>query len=58
MFDIKWIRENAGAFDAGLEKRGLEALSGQLIALDEQRRANLTKLQDAQGRGDGCEADG
>ncbi len=50
MFDIKWIRENAEAFDAGLTKRGLEALSGQLIALDEQRRANLTKLQDAQSR--------
>ncbi|MDO9384648.1 MAG: serine--tRNA ligase [Hyphomicrobiaceae bacterium] len=50
MFDIKWIRENAEAFDAGLTKRGLQALSGPLIALDEQRRANLTKLQDAQSR--------
>jgi seryl-tRNA synthetase len=50
VFDIKWIRENAEAFDAGLTRRGLEALSGPLIALDEQRRANLTKLQDAQSR--------
>ncbi len=50
MFDIKWIRENAEAFDKGLKRRGLEPLSGSLIALDEQRRANLTKLQEAQSR--------
>lgn len=50
MFDIKWIRENAEAFDAGLKKRGLEALSASLLAIDEKRRGNLTKLQDAQSR--------
>ena len=50
MFDIKWIRENAGAFDAGLKTRGLEPLADQLIAIDEERRANLTTLQEAQSR--------
>lgn len=50
MFDIKWIRENAEAFDAGLKRRGLEPQSASLIAIDEERRANLTKLQDAQSR--------
>ena len=50
MFDIKWIRDNAAAFDAGLKSRGLEPLADKLIALDEARRQHLTKLQDAQSR--------
>ncbi|MEI9901329.1 MAG: serine--tRNA ligase [Hyphomicrobium sp.] len=50
MFDIKWIRENPEAFDAGLKKRGLDPLSAGLIALDEERRAHVTKLQEAQAR--------
>jgi len=50
VFDIKWIRDNAGAFDAGLKKRGLEPLSKKLLELDEARRRHLTKLQEAQSR--------
>ena len=50
MFDIKWIRDNAGVFDAGLKKRGLKALSTKLIELDDTRRRHLTKLQEAQSR--------
>ena len=50
MFDIKWIRENPEAFDAGLKKRGLSPQSANLIALDEARRAHVTKLQEAQAR--------
>jgi len=50
VFDIKWIRENPEAFDAGLAKRGLAPLSSELIALDEARRAHVTKLQEAQSR--------
>ncbi len=50
MFDIKWIRDNADAFDAGLKNRGLEPQSASLIKIDEERRANLVKLQDAQAR--------
>ena len=50
MFDIKWIRDNAGAFDAGLKKRGLEPLSKTLLELDEARRRHLTNLQEAQSR--------
>jgi seryl-tRNA synthetase len=50
VFDIKWIRDNAEAFDAGLEKRGLAPLSGKLLELDEARRVHLTKLQEAQAR--------
>ena len=50
MFDIRWIRENADAFDAGLALRGAEPYAGRLIELDEARRAHLQKLQDAQSR--------
>ena len=48
MFDLKWIRENSGAFDAALAKRGLEAKSFAILVLDEERRALIQKLQDAQ----------
>ena len=48
MFDIKWIRENAEAFDAGQVKRGAEPSSARLIELDDKRRAHVTKLQEAQ----------
>ena len=50
MFDIKWIRDNPDAFDAGLKRRGLQPMSAQLLELDEARRAHLTKLQEAQSR--------
>ena len=50
MHDIKAIRENPAAFDAGLARRGLPVQSAVLIALDEKRRAEMSALQDAQGR--------
>lgn len=50
MHDIKWIRDNAEAFDAALKRRGLGALAAALIALDDERRVILTALQDAQSR--------
>jgi len=50
MFDIKWIRDNPEAFDAGLGKRGLAPLAAQMIALDSNRRAAQTTLQDLQRR--------
>ncbi len=50
VFDIKWIRDNRDAFDAGLKKRGLKPLSKQLLEIDEARRLHLTKLQEAQAR--------
>ena len=49
MFDIKWIRDNAEAFDAGLKKRGLAPLSAELIALDEARRAHVTQAAGGAG---------
>lgn len=50
MFDIKWIRDNPDAFDAGLKKRGLDSGAAKLIEIDEARRSHLTALQEAQSR--------
>ncbi len=50
MFDIKWIRDNASEFDAGLALRGLEPHAAMLLELDDERRAHVAKLQDAQSR--------
>ncbi|HXZ45464.1 MAG TPA: serine--tRNA ligase [Pseudolabrys sp.] len=50
MYDIKWIREHPEAFDRGLKRRGLEPLSKNLVALDEKRRAAITKFEQAQAR--------
>jgi seryl-tRNA synthetase len=50
MYDIKWIREHPDDFDRGLARRGLEKLSGKLLALDERRRAAITTFEQAQAR--------
>jgi len=50
VFDIKWIRENARAFDAGLKARGIEPMSPRLLELDEARRRHVTAVQDMQSR--------
>ncbi len=50
MHDIKWIRENAAAFDAALVNRGKAPLSAEVLALDEKRRAHLTRLQELQAQ--------
>lgn len=50
MHDIRWIRENPDAFDAGLGRRGLAPLSADAIALDAQSREITTELQELQTR--------
>ena len=50
MHDIKWIRDNAKAFDAALKRRGLAPLSPSLLAIDEERRAAILKSEQAQAR--------
>ena len=50
MHDIKSIRENPAAFDAALARRGLEPQSAALLALDADRRAVATQMQEAQNR--------
>ncbi|HEX4693801.1 serine--tRNA ligase [Sphingomonas sp.] len=50
MHDIRLIRENPQAFDAGLARRGLAPMASELLALDERRRAVITELQAGQTR--------
>ena len=47
MHDIRLIRENAPAFDKALLNRGLEPLTGRLIALDDRRKSAVSALQQA-----------
>ena len=50
MHDIKSIRDNPTAFDAGLKRRGLAPLSASLLAIDEKRRAAILASEQAQAR--------
>jgi seryl-tRNA synthetase len=50
MHDIRTIRENPAAFDAALARRGLEPLSGQILAIDETRRSRILAAETAQAR--------
>lgn len=50
MHDIRLIRDNPEAFDAGLARRGLEPLSAQFLDWDVSIRARTTHLQQCQSR--------
>ncbi|MFZ0693119.1 MAG: serine--tRNA ligase [Alphaproteobacteria bacterium] len=50
MLDIKWIRENRAAFDAGLARRGFPPQSPAVLELDSRRRAAQTSTQELQQR--------
>jgi seryl-tRNA synthetase len=50
MHDIRFIRDNPDAFDAGLARRGLPPEAQRLIALDETRRERILALETAQAR--------
>ena len=53
VLDIKWIRDNQDAFLKGLTDRGIDdpqATLNRILSLDEQRRATIQKLQEAQAR--------
>ncbi|MGR3373983.1 serine--tRNA ligase [Pseudooceanicola nanhaiensis] len=48
MHDIRQIRDNPAAFDAALGRRGASALSSDILALDEARRAKIHAAETAQ----------
>lgn len=50
MHDIRLIRENPEAFDAGLARRGLEPLSARIVAADASLRALQTDIQGSLAR--------
>ncbi|HCQ64732.1 MAG TPA: serine--tRNA ligase [Rhodobacteraceae bacterium] len=48
MHDIRMIRDNPAAFDAAMARRGLSGVSGEVLGLDEARRAAITAAEGAQ----------
>jgi len=50
MHDLRSIREDPAGFDRALARRGLPARSAELLALDAERRAAQTRLQELQSR--------
>ncbi len=48
MHDIRAIRDDPAAFDAALARRGLPAVSREILALDEARRARIHAAETAQ----------
>lgn len=47
MHDIRAIRDNPDAFDAGLARRGIEPMSAGILALDADRRARINAAEEA-----------
>ena len=45
MHDIKFIRENPEAFDAGLARRGVESMGEHILASDKAARASITAVE-------------
>jgi seryl-tRNA synthetase len=50
MHDVRVIRDDGAGFDAALTRRGLPPISRQILALDGERRAAQTALQEKQAR--------
>src|SRR5690349_24561636 len=50
MHDIRFIRGNPGAFDAGLKKRNLAPLSVELLEIDKRRRSAITEAEGIQAK--------
>ena len=47
MHDIRFIRENPGALDKALSRRGLAPMAAELLAMDEARRAKILAAETA-----------
>ncbi len=50
MHDIRFIREQPETFDAALKRRNLSPQSSDILALDGERRAAQTEMQDLQAK--------
>ncbi|MFA4993853.1 MAG: serine--tRNA ligase [Bdellovibrionales bacterium] len=50
MHDIRFIREQPDIFDAALKRRGLKPQSADIIAMDTERRAAQTEMQELQAK--------
>ncbi len=50
MHDIRRIRDDPGAFDAAMARRGVEPMAAQVIGIDARRREAQTEAQELQTR--------
>ena len=50
MHDLRAIRDDPDAFDAGLKRRGVEPCAAEILALDARRREAVTRAQETQNR--------
>ena len=50
MHDLKAIRDNPEAFDAGLKRRGMAPISAKILDLDRERRRLLQAAEELQAR--------
>ena len=50
MHDLRFIRENPDAFDAGLARRGVAPAAAAILELDRVRRDAATRAQESQSR--------
>src|SRR6202142_749886 len=50
MHDVKAIRDNPEAFDAGLKRRGLRPLASVILALDQERRRLVQAAEELQAK--------
>ena len=48
MLDLKLIRDEPDTVDAALKRRGLDAVSANVLSLDSERRDLQTRMQDLQ----------
>lgn len=48
MIDLRWVREDPEAFDRALARRGQPPAADRILALDRERRAVETRLQELQ----------
>ena len=50
MHDVKAIRDNPEAFDAGLKRRGLRPMASVILALDQERRRLVQAAEELQAK--------
>jgi seryl-tRNA synthetase len=50
MHDLKFIRENPDAFDAGMKGRGTEMRAAEILDLDERRRAAQSRMEELRAK--------
>src|SRR3546814_17147405 len=50
MHDIRLIRDDPAAFDAGLARRGIEPIAQKIVDIDKVRRALITDIENLRSK--------